>query len=112
MYDEITETEIGEIWHRECADADEAIRLNGKYVWQTAKRVCDYINSHEDIISITSFGDYRETMKRVMKVIKEAHNVERMRRHAARKKRGEDAAKKTQKSKSLIAEIRRREINK
>ena len=32
VYDEITEDEIEEIWHRETPDDDETIRLNGKYV--------------------------------------------------------------------------------
>ena len=111
VYDEITETEIGEIWQRECPDEDETIRLNGKYVWETAKRVCDYINSNEDLISITTFREYREVMKKVIKVIREAHNVERKRRQTTRKKRSEDAIKRTQKAKSLIPEIRRIEMS-
>ena len=105
MYDEITETEIGEIWEREDPAEDEIIRLNGKYVWETAKRVCDYINSHEDLIHIASFGEYRDVMKKVMKVIKEAHNVERKRKQSTRKRRSDEAVKRTQKAKSLIAEI-------
>ena len=39
--------------------------------------MCDFINAHEDIITITTFGEYRDVMKKVMKVIKEAHNVEK-----------------------------------
>ena len=66
VYDEITEKEIEEIWQREVPDRYEPIRLNGKYVWETAKRVCDYINAHEDLITITSFGEYRSVMKKVM----------------------------------------------
>mgnify|MGYP004533812909 CR=1 FL=1 len=31
------------------------VRLNGKYVWETAKRVCNFVNSHEDLIHITNF---------------------------------------------------------
>ena len=54
VYDEITEKEIEEIWMRESPDEDEQIRLNGQYVWETAKRVCDFINAHEDLIHITS----------------------------------------------------------
>ena len=50
--------------------------MNGKYVWDTAKRVCDYINAHDDHIHITSFGENREVMKKGIRVIKEAHNVE------------------------------------
>ena len=50
VYDEITDAEIDELLNREDPGDDEAIRLNGKYVWETAKRVCNYINAHEDII--------------------------------------------------------------
>ena len=78
--DEITEEEIKEIWQREDPENGEDIRMNGKYVLETAKRVHDFINTHEDIIHITSFGEYREVMKNVMRVIKDAHNVERQRR--------------------------------
>ena len=77
VYDEITEDEIAEIWKMEMPDNEEPIRLNGKYVWETAKRVCDFINTHEDFIHITTFGEYRRVMLKVMKVIKEAYNVER-----------------------------------
>ena len=80
VYDEITEKEIEEIWNRDDPD-DEPIRLNGKYVWETTKRVCDYINAHEELIQITMFREYRVVMKKIMRVIKEAHNVERKRRH-------------------------------
>ena len=112
VFDEITETEIEEIRQREGPEEDEPIRLNGKYVWETAKRVCDYINAHKDLIKITTFGEYRVVMKKVMMVIKEAHNVERKRRQSAKKKKLEEAVKRTQKAKSLIAEIRRRDVNK
>ena len=57
VYDEITEKEIVEMWNLEVSDDDEPVRLNGKYVWETAKRVCDFINAHDDIIHITSFGE-------------------------------------------------------
>ena len=70
VYDEITEIE--EIWRRVETDEEEPIRLNRKYVWETAKRVCDYINAHEDLIHITPFGEYRMVMKKVMTVIKKA----------------------------------------
>ena len=111
VYDEVTEAEIEEIWQREGPE-EETIRLNGKYVWETAKRVCDYINSHEEIIHITTFRDYRDVMKKVMGVIREAHNVERKRRHTARKKRSDESSRRTQKEKTLIADIRRKEISK
>ena len=45
VYDEITEDEIQEIWMNETPDDGESIRLNGKYVWETAKRVCNNINA-------------------------------------------------------------------
>ena len=70
VYDEITDAEIDELLNREDPGDDEAIRLNGKYVWETAKRVCNYINAHEDLIHITSFGEYKVVMKKVMMVIR------------------------------------------
>ena len=57
VYDEITEKEIEEIWNRESPENDDPIRLNGKYVWETAKRVCNFINSRDDLISISSFAN-------------------------------------------------------
>ena len=39
VYDQITEEEIEEIRREEDPDEDEQIRLNGKYVWKTAKCV-------------------------------------------------------------------------
>ena len=39
VFDEIMEDEIEEIRMREAPDEDEPIRLNGKYVWETEKRV-------------------------------------------------------------------------
>ena len=50
---------------REAPDDSEPVRLNGKYVWETAKRVCDYINTYEDLVHITSFGEYRVVMMKV-----------------------------------------------
>ena len=84
---------------------EEAIRLNGKYVWETAKRVCDFINTHEDLITITTFGEYREVMKKVMRVIKEDHNVERKRRQSSRKKKKGETKTRTQREKALISTI-------
>ena len=46
VYDEITEDEIQEILLMETPDDGESIRLNGKYVCETAKRVCVFINTH------------------------------------------------------------------
>ena len=112
VYDQITEVEIEEIWKKQSPDVDEAVRLNGKMVWETAKRVCDFINAHEDMISITTFCEYRDVMRRVMKVIKEAHNVEKKRRQTSRKRKKEDIRNKTQMAKSLIFEIRRGRMRK
>ena len=46
-------------------------------------------------------------MKKAMRIIKEAHNVERERRQTSRKKRSEEAATRTQKAKALISNIKR-----
>ena len=87
VYDEIADNEIEEIWMREAPDEGEPIRLNGKYVWETAKRVCEYINAHEDLIHITTFVEYSDVMRKVTNVIREAHNVERKRRQTSRKRK-------------------------
>ena len=107
VYDEITEEEIEEIWIRESPEEGESIRLNGKYVWETAKRICNFINAHEDIIQITTFGEYKVAMKNAMSVIKEAHNVERKRRQMAWKNKIEETSKTIQKAKALIVSIKR-----
>ena len=112
VFDEITENEIMEIWMSEEPDDEEAVRLNGKYVWETAKRVCEFINSHEDLITITSFAEYRNVMKKVMKVIKEAHNIERKRRMVSRKAKSDELKARTQRTKALIAEIKQRKMRK
>ena len=54
VFDSITDEEMEEIWKRKCQD-EEDVRLNGKYVWEAAKRVCDFVNTHEDLIAIRSF---------------------------------------------------------
>ena len=54
VYDVITDDEIEEIWKKRNPD-DEPIRLDRKNVCETAKCVCDFINMHEDLISISSF---------------------------------------------------------
>ena len=106
VYDEITDNEIEEIWERKTQDDGEAVRLNGKYVWETAKRVCDFINAHEDIITITTFGEYRDVMRKVTNVIREANNVERRRRQTSRKKKEVGTKAVTQRAKSLIASVK------
>ena len=45
-----------------------------------------------------------------MNVIKEAHNVERKRRQATRKKKGDDLTTRIQRTKTLIAMIKRGDI--
>ena len=112
VYDEITEEEIEEKWGKEVHDNDEPIRLNGKYVWETAKRVCNFVNSHEDLIHITTFGEYRDVMKKVMRVIKEANNAERKRRQTSRKRKNEDVMAKTQRVKALIGIIKQWKMRK
>ena len=104
-YDKITEDEIQEIWNREDSDGEQ-VRLNGKYVWETAKRVCNFINSREDLIHITSFREYKEVMVKVMRVIKEAVNVEKKRRQTSKKRLSDETSKRTQRAKSLILDIR------
>ena len=111
VFDEITEEEIEDIWNRESPD-EEPIRLNGKYVWETAKKVCGFINAHEDLIHITTFGEYKEVMKKVMRVIKESHNTEKKRRQTARKKKCDEGKARTQKAKSLIAALRQGRVRK
>ena len=112
VYDEITESEIEEIWNKEDTDKDEYVRLNGKYVWETAKRVCDFVNSRENLIHITTFCEYRNVMKKVMMVIKEAHNIERKRRQSSRKKKNDDAKTRTQRVKALICIIKQGKMRK
>ena len=109
MIDEITEEEIEEIWKRE-EPIEEPIRLNGKYVWETAKRACNFINAREELINITSFGENRVVMKKVMMVIKEANNTERKRRQTSRKDKSDDVKSMKQKAKSLIQHIKRGRI--
>ena len=79
---------------------------------ETAKRVCNFVNSHDDLIHITTFGEYREVMKKVMMVIREAHNAERKRRQSSRKKKREDAKAKMQRVKALIAIIKQGKMRK
>ena len=38
-YNEIADEENGEFRMRESPGRDEAIKVNGKYIWDTAKRV-------------------------------------------------------------------------
>ena len=51
---------------RDDNDTEESVRLDGKYVRENTKRVCEFINAHEDLITITTLGEYREVMKRVI----------------------------------------------
>ena len=110
--DEITDGEIEEIWKRDDAGSEVSVRLNGKYVWETAKRVCDFINRRDDLIRITTFGEYGQVMLKVMRVVKEAHIVERKRRQTTRKKKCDETAVRKQRAKTLISMIRRGEMKK
>ena len=65
--------------------------------------MCNFINAHEDIITITTFSEYRDVMRKVTNVIREAHNVERRRRQTSRKKKENGTKAVTQRAKSLIA---------
>ena len=69
--------------------------------------MCDFINAHKDLIRITTFCEYRVVMRKMMRVIREAHNVERKRRQSSREKRVDESKQRTQKAKELIADIRR-----
>ena len=71
-----------------------------------------FINAHEDLITITTFGEYRVVMRKAMKVIKEAHSIERKRRMVSRKKRSVETKVRTQRTKTLIAEIKRGKMKK
>ena len=104
--DEITENEMEEIWKSEDPDENETIRLNGKLVWVLAKCVCDFINTHEDFIKISTIEERRIVMRKVSKVIKEADNRERKRRQTARKENCDETKTRTQQAKSLIANIK------
>ena len=106
VYDEITENEIEEIWNREAPDHEEPIGLNGKFVWETAKRVCDFIDAREGLIRITTFREYRVVMLKVMKVIKEASLVERKRRRTTRNVNRDEINRRTQRAKTLIVAVR------
>ena len=39
--------------------------------------MCHFINAHDDLIRITSFGEYREVMRKVMRVIREPTTLRR-----------------------------------
>ena len=69
--------------------------------------MCDFINTNKVIIAITTFGEYRAVMKKVMMVIKEACLIERKKRQTSRKKKSDDAVARRQKAKALIQCIRR-----
>ena len=81
-------------------------------MWETAKRVCDFINAHDDLINITSFGEYRGVMRKAMRVMKEAHNTQRKRRQTGEKKMNGEARKRTQRAKALIAIVKQGKMSK
>ena len=69
--------------------------------------MCDFINAHEVVIQITSLGEFRGVMRKVLRVIKEAHLGETKRRQASRWKKANDTRTRTQKDKSLIFVVKR-----
>ena len=107
VYDEITEDVIEDVWKRKVSDDGEPVGLDGKYIWETATRVCDFTNTRQDLIGMTSFGEYRRVMLKVMKVIKEAHNTEKKRRKTLRKKKSDEAKERTQRAKALVSLVKR-----
>ena len=94
--DEITDKEIEEIWIGEPPDDSEAMRLNAKYVFETSKRVCDFINARQDFFHSTTLVEYRVVMQKAMKVIREAHNNERKRRQTAKSRRSEETEERSE----------------
>ena len=72
-----------------------------------AKRVCDFVNAHDDLIHIATFGEYRQVMRKITKVIQEARNVERKRRQTKRREKTEESRTRTQRAKTLIAPVKR-----
>ena len=83
------------------------VRLKGKSDRETAKRVCEFISTHEDLIHITTFGEYRVEMLKVKLVIRETHNAERKRRHTSRKEKIDVITVRTQRAKELISIVKR-----
>ena len=67
----------------------------------------DFILIHEDVITIITFGGYREVMKEVINIIKEANIIERKRGQTTKMRRSEETAKRTQRAKTLIANIKK-----
>ena len=110
VFDEITDKDTEEIWMGETQDGSETVLLNGKYVWEKAKLVCDFIDANDVTIQITTFDKYRIVMK-LMKVIREAHNVERKRRQSEQNSFLETRTR-TQREKALINEIKRGRMRK
>ena len=70
------------------------------------KRVCDFIYAHENLIHITTFGEYRVVMLKVMRVIKEAHNSDGKRKQTSRKKKIDETTVRTQRAKALISRMK------
>ena len=48
--------------------------------------MCDFVNIHDDLIRISTVGEYRVVMRKVSKVIIEANNTEPERRQTTIKK--------------------------
>ena len=68
--------------------------------------MCDYIAVHEDIILISTFVENRVVMRKMTRVIREAHLVERKRRQTSRMKRMDKSKTRTHRAEELIGEIK------
>ena len=66
--------------------------------------MCDFINSWEGLIHITTLGEYREVAAKVMRVIKE-WNAEKKRRKASWKQHNDDVKLKTQTAKAGVTTV-------
>ena len=74
--------------------------------------MCDFVNAHEELVHISTLGEYRVMMKKVMRVIKEANNTERKRMTTSRQNKREETRMMIQRAKSLISEIKRGRMRK
>ena len=74
--------------------------------------MCDFINAHEELVHITAFGECRDVIRRIMRVIKEAHNTQRKRRLSGKKKRSDETMKRTQRAKALVAIVKHGKMTK
>ena len=69
--------------------------------------MCDFLNTREELNRIATLAEYGNVKLKVMRIIKEDHNLEKKRRLMSRKKKSDEMAVRKQKAKALIASIRR-----